>query len=390
MATVPAMERLTLWDRFRATNPMIVDGLLAAAVFALVVVNELWFFNPPQPRGVDDPSGLVLVALACAPLAWRRRAPIVTLTITALAVVLYEGEGNLGDFVGLAFVLAVYTSAAYCDRALVLGAAVPISLAAALTIYLTGREPGDRLVDALYNAAFLVGVPMAFGRFEFNRRRRVRHDREGAARDAVAEERARIAREMHDAVAHAMSVMVVQAGAARIVMDRDPEQATAALQRIEDTGRSGLAEMRRLLGILGSDEEASLAPQPGLERLDDLLETARETGLPVEAMVEGNPRELPPGVDLTAYRVVQEALTNALKHAGQAHARVVLRYDEEALELEIADDGRGPLPDGTHLRGRGLIGMRERVALFGGSLETGARPGGGFVVRARIPLREST
>jgi signal transduction histidine kinase len=207
----------------------------------------------------------------------------------------------------------------------------------------------------------------------------------------VAEERTRIAREMHDVVAHAMSVMVVQAGAARTVMNKDTDEATAALERIEDTGRMALAEMRRLLGLQGSDEETPpLTPQPGLEGLDVLLERMRASGLPVEAVVEGTPRDLPPGVDLTAYRMVQEGLTNALKHAGEAHARVLLRYGAEALEVEVADDGRGPPPDGVRPGAHGLIGMRERVALFGGSLETGTRPGGGFLVRARIPLTEPT
>jgi signal transduction histidine kinase len=305
-------------------------------------------------------------------------------------VVAYGVSGYPGDFVGIAFVVALYSAAAHRDRRLVLAAAFPIALAASVTIYLSGPDPQDRWQDVAFNTALLVGLPLAFGRFEFNRRRRILRDRERTAGDAVAEERARIARELHDVVAHAMGVMVVQAGAARVVIDRHPDEAAVALRRIEDTGRAGLEEMRRLIGVLGRDGEAAREPQPGLDRMDELLETMRATGLPVEAIVEGKPRDLPSGVDLTAFRVMQEALTNALKHAGDAHARVLLRYSDEVLEVEIADDGRGPPPEGVRPPGNGLIGMRERVALFGGSLETGARPGGGFVVRARIPMAETT
>jgi signal transduction histidine kinase len=220
----------------------------------------------------------------------------------------------------------------------------------------------------------------------FNRRRRVVRDRELAARDAVAAERAAIARELHDVVAHHMSVMVVQAGAARAVGDFDPAAASDALRQIESSGRTGLAEMRRLLGILKAEDDGDgRTPQPGLADLGELLDAMRATGLAVEAVVEGSSRSLPPGVDLSAYRIVQEALTNALRHAGGASARVLVRYEPNALELEIADDGPGP-PDGAPTRGHGLIGMRERAQLFGGAFEAGPRPGGGFLVRARLPF----
>ncbi|MDP9119548.1 MAG: sensor histidine kinase [Actinomycetota bacterium] len=386
---VPSVGRLTVWDRLRRANPYVWDVLLAVTVFAFAIVCELWFYDSQATRGVDQPSGLALIALACAPLAWRRRAPLVVLATTAIAVVAYGARGYPGDFVGIAFVVALYSAAAHRDRRLVLAAALPIALAAAVTIYLTGPNPPGRWQEVVFNSALLVGVPLAFGRFEFNRRRRILRDRERTANDAVAEERARIARELHDVVAHAMGVMIVQAGAARVVIERDPEEAAVALRRIEDTGRAGLGEMRRLIAVLGTDGEAAREPQPGLDRMDELLETMRGTGLPVEAIVEGRPRDLPSGVDLTAFRVMQEALTNALKHAGDAHARVLLRYSDEALELEIADDGRGPQPEGDRPPGNGLLGMRERVAMFGGSLETGPRPGGGFVVRARIPTVET-
>jgi signal transduction histidine kinase len=409
------VERLTLWERLRLVNPYVWDGLLAVAVFLGSVLAGSSFFTSEQGLeirffggggGHEPPSiliseegiqahlggtqwPLVLIAAACAPLVWRRRAPIGVLVAAAIAASAYPLLGYVDGLTGFALAVATYTAAAHRDRGLVLAAALPISLAAALVILLVNSDPRGP-VELLVSLIFLVGIPLLFGRIAFNRRRRIQRDLERAARDAVSEERARIARELHDVVAHAMGVMVVQAGAARVVIERDPASTSDALQRIEDTGRTGLAEMRRLVGILETDDWAALEPQPGLDQLDELLQRMRVTGLPIEATVEGTPRRLSPGVDLTAYRVVQEALTNALKHGAGAHARVVLRWGDDALELEIADNGRGPPPDGMQTPGHGLIGMRERVTLFGGSLETGERPGGGFLVRARIPLSQAS
>jgi signal transduction histidine kinase len=212
------------------------------------------------------------------------------------------------------------------------------------------------------------------------------HEREELERAAVAEERRRIARELHDVIAHSITLMTVQAGAARIVLAEDPELARESVVSVEETGRHALAELRRLLGILRTDEgEASLVPQPGLARVDDLIALARRAGLPVELTVEGEPRVLPPGVDLTAYRIVQEALTNAHKHAGPAHAHVLLHYESEAVELEVTNDGRIS-PNGGDSVGLGLVGMRERVALYDGTFEAGPRAGGGYAVRARLPV----
>jgi signal transduction histidine kinase len=220
----------------------------------------------------------------------------------------------------------------------------------------------------------------------FNRRRRVVREREIATGESVATERATIARELHDVVAHHMSVMVVQAGAARAVAATDPAAAAEALRQVEASGRTGLAEMRRLLEVLKAEGDGNgRSPQPGLAHLDELLDAMRASGLRVEAVIEGSPRRLPPGVDLSSYRIVQEALTNVLRHAGGASARVVVRYEPDAVELEIADDGAGPPEDPEATGGHGLIGMRERVQLFGGELEAGPRPGGGFRVRARLP-----
>jgi signal transduction histidine kinase len=181
--------------------------------------------------------------------------------------------------------------------------------------------------------------------------------------------------------------MIVQAGAARTVVDRDPAAAREAITHVEQTGRAGLAEMRRLIGVLtDADEAASTAPMPGLAELDPLVDTVRAAGLPVEVVRTGTPRELPAGADLAAYRVIQESLTNALKHAGPASARVSMDFAADRLTIEVADDGRGPASEPGI--GHGLIGMRERVGVFGGSLQTGERPGGGFVVRAEIPVED--
>jgi signal transduction histidine kinase len=217
------------------------------------------------------------------------------------------------------------------------------------------------------------------------RAEQLERERAYQAQAAVTEERGRIARELHDVVAHSVSVMVVQAQAGPR-LTAEPERAEAAFRSIETVGREALVELRRLLGILRTDDsELAIGPQPGLASLEGLLEQVREAGLPVRLRVEGDGTTLPPGIDLSAYRIVQEALTNALKHAGRAEAEIVLRYDPAALELEILDSGRGHAAD-TMGDGHGLIGMRERAALYGGSLDARPRPGGGYVVRARLPL----
>jgi signal transduction histidine kinase len=214
------------------------------------------------------------------------------------------------------------------------------------------------------------------------------------ARTARVEERSRIARELHDVVAHHVSVMTVQAGAARRIMDRDPASAREAIETIEQVGRSALSEMRRIVGVLRTDRDlaasaAELTPQPGTQDLAGLVEQIRETGLAVRLEVDGQERRLSTGVDLAVYRLVQEALTNSLKHAGpNARAWVRLRYSDKSLTLEVADDGRGASEADCSAPGpgHGLVGMRERVALYGGELRVGPRAGGGFEVRARFPL----
>jgi signal transduction histidine kinase len=201
----------------------------------------------------------------------------------------------------------------------------------------------------------------------------------------VEAERARIAVDLHDVIAHSVSVMTSQAGAVQLLLAESPERARQPLEALEETGRQALAEMRRLLGILRTDAgESGLAPQPGMANLSVLLDRVRNAGLPVELTVEGGPEYLPPGIDLAAYRIVQEALTNALEHTDRARARVTVRYRRGTLELEIADDGPMRRGDGE-LRG-GLVAMSERVSVYGGELEAGPRTGGGYAVSAHLPL----
>jgi signal transduction histidine kinase len=211
-------------------------------------------------------------------------------------------------------------------------------------------------------------------------------ERDLAAREAVVEERARIARELHDAIAHNVSMMVLQAGAERRVLGADRSSTGEVLETIEHVGRGALTEMRRLVGMLRSDAPDPLAPQPGLAELELLVAQVRDAGLPVELHVEGERRELPVGIELSAYRIVQEALTNALKHAGDASATVTVRYGADSLELEIVDDGAAGQPAAAG-GGHGLVGMRERVALYGGRLDAGRRVSGGFGVRVLLPIR---
>jgi signal transduction histidine kinase len=215
---------------------------------------------------------------------------------------------------------------------------------------------------------------------------RLEREREQHALRAAAEEQARIARELHDVIAHNVSVMVIQAGAARRIAERDPGRAEEAARLIESTGREALAELRRTLGMLRrSDEDIALAAKPSLVRVGALLLGAQRAGLSASLTVEGTPRPLPPGLDLAAYRIVQEALTNVIEHAGPANAMVIVRYRREDVELEISDDGAGAGGANGVAPGHGLVGMRERVALYGGELQAGPQREGGFRVRARLP-----
>jgi signal transduction histidine kinase len=359
-----------------------------------------------MPADGSAPGGMLvlgygLMLLHTLPLALRRRFPG-----TVLALVVASGLAGIAlslppFFLGPAILVAVYSVAAYGRRWVSLAglAVAELGLAVALT---GGRfeEPLAWLVwvqfAGIFGAAWLLGLfahnYRAYAARLEQRTAELERAREALARQAVTEERLRLARELHDVVAHAMSVIAVQSGVGAHVADSRPEEVGKALAAIEATSRAALIELRRLLGVLrqDGDPQASLTPAPGLANLDGLLAEVAEAGLAVRLRVEGAPVPLPAGLDLSAYRIVQEALTNVVKHAGPAHAQVTIRYRDHEVAVEVIDDGRGVAAvanDGRRGRtGHGLIGMAERVAVFGGDLEAGPRPGGGFRVAARLPL----
>jgi signal transduction histidine kinase len=359
-------------------------------VFGLGVLAqaELWL----DSRYAADRRGLAMLALGMtATLLLRVRLPLLTLAMLFAAIQIetlaLSLPGN-DDPMSLILILMVglYSAGAHTRGPSLLVACLVVAVAIAVSAV----EDGDSLnVGGLLFFSFFLAGPFLTGvaiRIRRERERLLVSDRDEKARAAVAEERTRIARELHDVVAHAIGVIVLQARGARRSLEDEPNDARAAIDAIESTAAGALTEMRRLLGVLrAGDEEVALAPQPSLSQVEILAGKVREAGMPVEVSIVGSPRELPPGVDLSAYRIVQEALTNALKHAGPARARVLIRYGDEHVEVEVADDGSGAT-NGAGGGNHGLIGMRERVALFGGELETGPRDGGGFAVRARLPL----
>ncbi len=366
-------------------HPFASDAVLAVAVAAFVL-QDLWTSGDylTASKAIYVPAGLLMTL----PLAWRRRAPL-AVAIVVMGALVFEslavGSAPTPDSQLVAWLIAVYGVAAHCEpRAAFAGGA--LSLAAGIVwigfddmffpvVVFGGAWVAGRLVHQRHAHALTVEAHAAA----------LEREREANARVATAEERSRIARELHDVLSHSVSVMVVQAGAERMALGSGRAATAETLAAIEHTGRQALAEMRRLLGILRAEgEPPAHAPQPTLAELEQLVGQMREAGLPVELRIEGEAVSLPPGIALSAYRIVQEALTNVLKHADAAHASVVVRYRAENLELEVADDGHGRREGGD--AGHGLVGMHERVALYGGELAAGANNGGGFVVRARLPL----
>jgi signal transduction histidine kinase len=344
------------------------------------------------------PAALALVATL--PIALRRRFPIPVLGVTlSAAAAMYFIFDN---FLLPGAVIALYTIAAHVGRpsSIRIGLATAFVLAFPVGKIIADTDAGNAedsvagaAVYGVFAAAWLLGDNLrtrrAYLREVEERAARLEREREANARRAAAEEQARIARELHDIIAHNVSVMTVQAAAAGDAFETQPGRVREALASIESTGREALTELRRLLGSVRPDDGSStFAPQPRLAGVDALVEQVRAAGLAVELAVEGTPQELPPGVDLSAYRIVQEALTNTLKHADATKASVRVRYGAEALEVEVVDNGRGASADGAG-EGRGVIGMKERAALLGGDLRVGPGAGGGFAVRARIPLGEA-
>jgi signal transduction histidine kinase len=393
-----------LYD-FLRRHPTGVDTFWAVFLFGISLLSGT---ASSAVRGNDSPALIVPIAfLLCLVIALRRRMPekmlllAIGLGLTQLAL---NVQTMAADF---AMLVIVYTVAATGSR-WTSRLALAMGLCAAPMAQMRWPQDGSALGNAA-KAVFLT-VPFAlawvlgdsirtrrayFAQLE-ERASRLEKEREAQAKVAVAAERARIARELHDVVAHNVSVMVVQADGAAYVLDAAPDQAKKALETISSTGRQALAEMRRLLGVLRTGEHqegGEYVPQPDVEQIDDLVAQCRTSGLPVDFKVEGTPRPLPSGVELTAYRIVQEALTNTRKHGGpNAGASVRLVYFDDGLGLLVEDDGKGAPHElyeegGTDGQGHGLIGMRERVGMVGGTLDAGPRPGGGFRISALLPLK---
>jgi signal transduction histidine kinase len=352
----------------------------------------------PDPNGAKGPVWLdVLITLGFfCPLYFRRRWPMGA-PLVAVAVVGATSFADAGflDNNFAAFLTALGIAAWFGlrpDRRQALIGLAALQVTAAVT---TLNDPhtqslGDYFWNLItFTVAWTVGFALGQRLRETDVTKRLAEqaelEREEQARLAVAEERARIARELHDVVGHSVSVMTVQAAAVRRLLEPEQDKEREALLVVEQTGREALAEMRRMVGVLRRPEEApALAPQPSLEHLDQLLSTTREAGLPVELRIEGTPTELPPALDTTAYRIVQEALTNAVKHANAGRAEVLVRYGTDTVELVVSDDGRGNGDGGGG--GHGLVGIRERVSVYGGELKAGPQAGGGFRLRATLPV----
>jgi signal transduction histidine kinase len=341
--------------------------------------------------------GYALALLHTLPLAARRRFPGAVLALCVASGLTVAALGLSPMVLGVAILVAVYSVAAYGDRWVSLAGLAAAELGSVAVQLTPGRFQAPTVVSnalvigATWLLGHFVGVRRAYTARLEERTAELERTRAELARRAVAEERLRLARELHDVVAHAISVIAVQSGVGAHVADSQPEAAAKALAAIEATSRDALTELRRLLGVLRQDGEAQgdLAPVPGLADLDGLLAEVAEAGLGVRLRVEGTPSPLPAGVDLSAYRIVQEALTNVVKHAGPARAQVTIGYGDQDVMVEVTDNGWGvaaPTGDGRAEVGHGLIGMRERVAAFDGDLEVGPRPGAGFRVAARLPL----
>ena len=371
-----------------------MDPLVAVLVLGLSLL-PLW--EAEQCGCAPSPGwGYALLSLQCLPLAMRRRWPFTVALLCGLVTVVY-GLSALPDpplpYAGL---VALYTAAAHATRRLAQLAGVVAAIGIAVALVLDGPRSDVQDLLSLY---VVFATAWLLGDSTRNRRDRARELEERAAalertraaeaERAVVEERNRIARELHDVVAHSVSTMVVQAEAGPVVLARDPARAVQAFDAISATGKQALAEMRRLLGVLRADRDERRAPQPGADRIPELVERVRAAGLDVTLEVRGTLRQLPPAVDLSAYRLLQEALTNALRHAAPARVTATLEYGHDALRLEVLDDGSGTggrQLDTPASGGHGLVAMRERVGLVGGCVQAGPRAEGGWAVHAVLPL----
>ncbi|MEU0098925.1 sensor histidine kinase [Streptomyces sp. NPDC006267] len=397
------MQRLYDFIRRHPTGVDVFWAVFLLGLSGMSMVSGMYDAGREEIVAVPVALGLSTV------VALRRRAPermLLLAILVGVAQLAFDVRPGVGNF---AMLVITYTVATVGERWASRLALVCSLSAAALSQLRWEAEPGGSwpqvvfvtiIMTVPFVLAWVLGDSLRTRRAYFDqleeRAARLEREREAQSKVAVAAERARIARELHDVVAHNVSVMVVQADGAAYVMDAAPDQARQALETISGTGRQALAEMRRLLGVLrtgDAPEGGEYVPQPDVEQIEDLVEQVRQTGLEVDFKVEGTPRPLPSGVELTAYRVVQEALTNTRKHGGpDAGASVRLVYFDDGLGLLIEDDGRGAAHElyedgGADGAGHGMIGMRERVGMVGGTLDAGPRPGGGFRISALLPLK---
>jgi len=376
--------------------------------------------NGAVPSGWPSPWILLGAAMTAAPLAFRRTYPITAFCVILVAVIATSGHTTVITFAAVIF--AAYCAAAYSPFRRLALLTVLVAALIVTAAYPNTSPPVPERLGALLVLLPTVSVAIAIRVWRrragesAERLRRAQAEHEAETRRAVALERARIASEMHDVVTHNVSVMVVQAGAARRVLDSSPDDAREALLAVEASGRTAMTELRNLLGLLapsgeaasgtpeaagaaeapvpGDAGEAALTPQPGVARIPALLARVCAAGMPVELSVDapaGTPPTLPPGIDLAAFRVVQEGLTNVMKHSGPTRTIVRLEYRPRDLLITVSDDGRPPgaapgAAPGSGSGARGLIGLQERIAVYGGELDAGPRPGGGWRLRARIPL----
>ncbi|GAA3835435.1 sensor histidine kinase [Sphaerisporangium flaviroseum] len=386
--------RLRAWG---SRNEGLVDALFIAPIIFICLSAAGNYSGDGHLPGVINLGAfgyLALSAALMAPLVWRRRRPVHVFAAIALI--------SFGQWLApiepipanLAVLVAMYGVASYRRLRWAIAAGAVVELGVCLALIRWGElSPWSMASGSLFVVVTWMGGIYANTRRRYlegleERAERAEHERDQQARIATAAERARIARELHDVVAHNVSVMIVQADGAGYTIDSDPEQARRAVQTISSTGRQALAEMRRLVGVLRQDDghEEDYAPQPGVGELDGLVTHIRQSGLPVEFTVTGARRELPEGEQLVIFRIVQEALTNALKHGGPGtRARVEMEYGPREVRLRVTDDGRGAAAPRS-IDGHGLIGMRERVAMYDGSVHASPCPGGGFQVAVRLPV----
>lgn len=376
-------------------RPAFLD-LAIALVFVATCQAEVWLYED-GPRGV---AAVTVVAMALFPgsLALRTTHPQVMAGSAAVVMVTQTMlGGRMTTTLTIAFtaMLVSFSIGLLLSRATGLWWAGALLLASWIDIVVIESADFGVLSDLAFTTVVAVGAPYLAGAALRDRRERtetlerlnreLEEQRQYEAARAVGDERARIAREIHDVVAHSVSLMVVQAGAARRLLDAEPDRSREALLAVESVGREAVHELRRVVGLLRSGPDDELAPQPGIDQIGTLVERAVASGLDASLTVAGVPRPAHPGLELAAYRVVQEALTNTVKHAAASRAGVELAWEEDSLLIRVVDDGRGGSA-GPPENGHGLLGMRERVTAYGGALRAGRHPGGGFEVEARLPL----